>query len=164
MNTTPTPAPEQWMKALEDVERIAANDYEMCRSGKQTLAALKHLRHVLERHAKSSHECTDPVFLYPNPTNPKMNIGEAVINEIISREMMSINFPDPGNAHVIVWAGCAAEQLDAFIRDSAEVQIPTRAMILFGEALRLLGAPDNGNPHELLAWAKEKGAILDSLP
>lgn len=89
-----------------------------------------------------------------------MDIGHKIIDEIIKQGMFCVNYPDPDAAHVFVWSSGAAEQLHALVMDSSEVQIPTRAMALFSEALSRLGAPDHGDPAELLEWAEQAGKRL----
>lgn len=89
-----------------------------------------------------------------------MDIGHKIIDEIIKQGMFAVNYPDPDAAHVFVWSSGAAEQLHALVSDSAEVQIPRREAALYGQALQLLGAPDNGNPSELLEWAEKTGKRL----
>lgn len=81
-----------------------------------------------------------------------MNIGEKILQEIIKQGMFSVAHPDPQESHVFVWSSGSAEQLEALVANSPEVQIPSRLADLYGEALRLLGAPDNGNPQELIKW------------
>jgi len=75
-----------------------------------------------------------------------MDIGHKIIAEIVKQGMFAVNHPDPDMAHVFVWSSGAPEQLHALVSDSAEVQIPRREAALYGQALQLLGAPDNGNP------------------
>lgn len=47
-----------------------------------------------------------------------------------------------------------AERLEALVIDSALVQVSKLAAELYGNALQKLGAPDNGDPLELLHWAE----------
>lgn len=73
MSNKPTPATEpkveQWHSALADLERIATDDHNLMRSGKATLTAIKHLRHVLEHHT-------------PPASAPTERVREAVIRAI----------------------------------------------------------------------------------
>lgn len=89
-----------------------------------------------------------------------MDIGTKIIDEIIKQGMFCVNYPDPEAAHVFVWSSGAAEQLHALVCESGEVQIPRREAALYGQVLQLLGAPDNGNPAELLEWAEQTGKRL----
>jgi len=84
-----------------------------------------------------------------------MDIGHKIIDEIVKQRMFVVSFPDPDVAHVFVWSSGAVEQLHAIVSDSAEVQIPRREAALYAQALQLLGAPDSGNPAELLEWAEK---------
>lgn len=74
--------------------------------------------------------------------------------------MFAVSYPDPDTAHVFMWSSGAPEQLHALVSDSAEVQVPRREAALYGQALQLLGAPDSGNPAELLEWAEKAGRRL----
>ena len=46
------------------------------------------------------------------------SIGQLVLEEIIKQGMVSVSYPDPNEAHVFVWNGNAAEQLDALIAEN----------------------------------------------
>lgn len=89
-----------------------------------------------------------------------MDIGTKIIDEIASQGMFRVNYPDPEDPHVFVWSSGAGEQLHALVCDSDEVQVPRREAALYEQALQLLGAPDKGNPAELLEWAEKTGKRL----
>lgn len=86
-----------------------------------------------------------------------MTIGQSIIDEIIKQGMFSVTHPDPSAVHVFVWSSGAAEQLDAVVANSPDIVIRDRLISLYSEALNRLGAPDGGDPMELLEWAQQKG-------
>lgn len=91
-----------------------------------------------------------------------MNIGEQIVNEIITQGMVQVASPDPEATHVFAWKANSHDQLSALVQRSAEVEIPSRVRDLFGEALRILGAPDDVSPSELLEWAtKQRSAVAE---
>lgn len=83
-----------------------------------------------------------------------MSIGHQIIDEIIKQNMFVVNHPDPEATHVFVWSSGAAEQLDAVVARSAEMEIKDRLIALYAHALEIAGAPDSGKRSELIAWAE----------
>ena len=49
--------------------------------------------------------------------NPLNGLGEKIISEIIKQGMIAVNFPDPDESHLFVWAGNSGEQLEGVVAD-----------------------------------------------
>lgn len=90
------------------------------------------------------------------------SIGHQIIGEIIKQGMFNVAHPDPDTAHVFVWSSGAAEQLEAVVANSSNIQIRDRLIELYSAALTKLGAPDGGDPAELLEWAEDAGKRLQN--
>jgi hypothetical protein len=86
-------------------------------------------------------------------------IGEKILNEIIKQGMVS---PHPDTPNLLIWSANCAEQLDAVVANSLEVQIPRRLSQFYGTALQMLGAPDSDNPEDLIQWAEASAKRLRS--
>lgn len=94
----------------------------------------------------------------PNP-EAMTTIGEKILDEIIKQGMVS---PHPETPNLLIWSANCAEQLDAVVANSIEVQIPQRLSQFYGTALQMLGAPDSDSPEDLIQWASDAAKRLRS--